>query len=292
VCRPLASAPRLLCEQGCGGEKKGFEPEDLDERGKWLLGETDKEKADGNQGGVAQKLPWRKVNAVEWLAGFLGFLFPSVAAAQEGVPLPRGWIGTSGQWLHGLGIAFALLNLVLLAFAWRSLRGGTITGTTRGWLFVSVGLLPVMVAFLSFAYGLETSATVSACGSCHAMTPFVRDLQDVNSDTLAATHFKNRYIREKQCYTCHSDYGLGGTIKAKTEGLGHVWRSATGLYTTPIKIIQPFSNTRCLGCHAESQKFLNSDGHPKESMHDLMDGAVSCIECHGPAHPEQKEARR
>jgi hypothetical protein len=35
----------LLCEQGCGGEKEGFEPEDLDERGKWLLGETDKEKA-------------------------------------------------------------------------------------------------------------------------------------------------------------------------------------------------------------------------------------------------------
>jgi len=39
--------------------------------------------------------------------------------------LPRGWIGTTSQWRQDLGIAFALLNLVLLAFAWRSLRAGT-----------------------------------------------------------------------------------------------------------------------------------------------------------------------
>jgi cytochrome c nitrite reductase small subunit len=232
-------------------------------------------------------------SALARLAGLLLVLLPGVAAAQGGVPLPRGWIGTTNEWLRGLGIAFALLNLVLLAFAWWNLRAGTITGTTRGWLFVSVGLVPVMVAFLSFAHGLETSATVTACGSCHTMTPFVRDLRDVKSDTLAATHFKNRYIQTNQCYTCHSDYGLGGTIKAKFEGLGHVWRYTTGLYKTPITLAQPFPNTRCLECHAQSQKFLNAAGHPKESMHDLMDGTAPCIACHGPAHPEQKkEARR
>ncbi len=226
------------------------------------------------------------------LAGLLLVLLPGVAEAQGGVPLPRGWIGTTSQWLLGLGIAFALLNLVLLAFAWRSLRAGTITGTTRGWLFVSVGLVPVVVAFFSFAHGLEASATVSSCGSCHVMTPFVQDLQNVKSDTLAATHFKNRFIRENQCYTCHSDYGLGGTLKAKMEGLGHVWRYTTGMYELPIKIARPFPNTRCLGCHAESQKFLNAAGHPKEDMRPLMDGTVSCLDCHGPAHPEQKKAAR
>src|SRR5215469_10994347 len=61
------------------------------------------------------------------LGGLVLFLLPEVAYAQHGVPLPRGWIGTTNQWLQGLGIAFALLNLVLLAFAWRSLRAGTIT---------------------------------------------------------------------------------------------------------------------------------------------------------------------
>ena len=207
------------------------------------------------------------------------------------VPLPHGWIGTTSQWLVGLGIACVVLDLVLLLFAWRSLRGGTVTATARGWLLVSVGLVPAMVAFLSFAHGLEASATVSSCGSCHVMGPYVRDLRDVKSETLAATHFKNRYILDKQCYSCHSDYGLGGTLRAKLAGLGHVWRYTTGRYETPITIAAPFPNTRCLECHGESQKFLTSEGHPKEEMRTLMDGSVTCLTCHGPAHPEQQQRK-
>jgi cytochrome c nitrite reductase small subunit len=224
-------------------------------------------------------------------AALIAFLLPVAAwASEEAVPLPHGWIGTTSEWMRGLGIAFAILNLVLLAFAWKSLGLGKVTPPARGWLFVAVGLVPLMVAFLSFAHGLEDSATVSACGSCHVMTPFVQDLQNVKSDTLAATHFKNRYIRENQCYTCHSDYGVAGTLKAKFEGLGHVWRYTFGAYELPIKIKHPYPNVRCLGCHGASQKFLNAAGHPKEEMPKLMGGAVSCIDCHSPAHPEQKKA--
>ena len=225
-------------------------------------------------------------------AALVVLLAPVAAWAQVpgGVPLPLGWVGTTSEWVRGFGIAFALLNLTLLVFAWRSLRGGRVTPTARGWLLVAVGLVPLMVAFLSFAHGLEESTTVQACGSCHVMTPFVQDLQNVKSDTLAATHFKNRYIRESQCYTCHSDYGLAGTVKAKFEGLGHVWRYTTGAYELPIKIAKPYSNVRCLGCHGDSQKFMNAAGHPKEEMRNLIDGTVSCIACHGPAHPEQKKA--
>jgi nitrate/TMAO reductase-like tetraheme cytochrome c subunit len=147
-----------------------------------------------------------------------------------------------------------------------------------------------MIAFLAFAHGLEGTATVKSCGSCHAMTPFVEDLQNVKSDTLAATHFKNRYIQENQCYTCHSNYGLAGTAAAKLAGLGHVWRYVTGRYTVPIKIARPYPNVRCLGCHGASQKFLTSEGHPKEELPSLMDGKTSCLDCHGPAHPDQKQA--
>ena len=229
--------------------------------------------------------PWAATAAV------ISLLRPvALWAADDRVPPPHGWIGTTSEWIRGFGIAFALLNLFLLWMAWRSLARTGITPITRGWLLVAIGLVPLMVAFLSFAHGLETSATVSACGSCHVMTPFVHDLHNVKSDTLAATHFKNRYIRENQCYTCHSDYGLAGTFKAKFEGLGHVWRYTTGLYELPIKINQPYPNLRCLECHGESQKFLNSEGHPKEDMRSLMDGSVSCITCHGPVHPEQKKA--
>ena len=53
-----------------------------------------------------------------------------------------------------------LLGLVLLALAWRSLRTGAVTPTARGWLLVAVGLVPIMVLFLCFSYGLEASSTV------------------------------------------------------------------------------------------------------------------------------------
>ena len=224
------------------------------------------------------------------LAGTI-LAFGAATVGEPGVPLPRGWIGTTSQWIQGLGVAFVVLNVILLLLAWRRLRAGDAPASMWGWLLVAVGLVPIMVAFMTFAHGLESTTTVSACGSCHVMTPFVQDLQDVKSDTLAATHFKNRFIRESQCYTCHSDYGLGGTLKAKLAGLGHVWRYTTGFYEMPIKIGQPYPNFRCLGCHGESQRFLNSETK-KGIMPELMSGQTSCLTCHGPAHPGQKKEAR
>ena len=238
---------------------------------------------------MAQELSRRAIAAVTLLALFVPV---AVAGAEVAVPRPHGWIGTASDWVRGLGIAFALLDVVLLVLAWRSLRSSAVTPTARGWLLVSVGLVPIMVAFLSFSHGLEASTTVNACGSCHVMTPFVQDLRNVQSTTLAATHYKNRFIPESQCYTCHSDYGLAGTFKAKVEGLGHVWRYTTGRYELPIKIASPFPNVRCLSCHAESQRFLNAAGHPKDVLPSLVDGTLPCIGCHGPAHPEQKKEAR
>jgi nitrate/TMAO reductase-like tetraheme cytochrome c subunit len=224
-------------------------------------------------------------------AGLLALLSPLIAsAAEEAVPLPHGWVGTTSQWLRGLGFVFGLFNLVLLGIAWRKLSRSGLTPTARGWLLVAVGLVPIMVAFLSFSHGLESSATVASCGSCHVMTSYVRDLHDLQSDTLAAIHYKNRYIQEKHCYTCHSDYGLTGTLSAKLAGLGHVWRYTTGSFTTPITIAQTYPNARCLQCHGESQKFRNSPGHPKEEIANLTTGSTPCLTCHGPAHPEQKQA--
>ena len=91
--------------------------------------------------------------------------------------------------------------------------------------------------------------TVHACGDCHAMESHVADLRNPASESLAAVHYKNRYIQTDQCYTCHSDYGMFGTVSAKLEGLGHVYHNTTGNYPKPIKIKNPYSNLRCLSCH-------------------------------------------
>lgn len=198
---------------------------------------------------------------------------------------PHGWIGTTEDWARGLGIGFVVLNLLLLVAAWRSLRRRGEAPLSKELLFVAIAVLPLAVVFFGYSYGLEESKSVEACGSCHVMTPWVADLRDPKSETLAALHFKNRYIQENHCYTCHTDYGMYGTVRAKWDGLGHVVRETTGKYEKPIKIARPYSNRRCLTCHAQSQKFLNPEVHPKEDIAAYVTGEISCLECHGPAHP-------
>jgi nitrate/TMAO reductase-like tetraheme cytochrome c subunit len=219
--------------------------------------------------------------ALAWAAGSPG----------EGVPQPEGWIGTAEQWAQGLGIALALLNLGVLVLAWRRLRHGEDSRPLHALLFIGLLVLPVVVIFFGYSQGMSGMETVRACGGCHAMTGHVADLRDPDSESLAAVHFKNRYIRSDQCYTCHSDYGLFGTLSAKMDGLRHVVHHVAGTYTTPIKIAHPYSNVRCLTCHAGSQKFMKSDGHPAEIQPQLMSGQESCLTCHTPAHTP-KEAKR
>ena len=219
-------------------------------------------------------------------------LTPTVAfAAQfDEVPRPTGWIGTTDQWTQGLGILLTLLNLVVLVVAWRRLRNAHTLRGVVGTLFFGLAVLPVVVIFFGYTQGISGMETVRACGGCHTMTSRVADLQDPNSESLAAVHYKNRYIRENQCYTCHSDYGMLGTIAAKLDGVGHVVRYVTGTYVLPIKIAHPYPNVRCFACHAGSQKFLKSPGHPADVQPQLASGEVSCLTCHGPAHTP-KEAK-
>jgi nitrate/TMAO reductase-like tetraheme cytochrome c subunit len=211
------------------------------------------------------------------------------APVEEGVPPPHGWIGTTNEWIRGIGIIFALLNLVLLVVIWVQLRRGQVSTVSKALLFGSILVIPVFVVFLATAHGMQESMTVEACGACHVMDGHVRDLRNPGSDSLAAVHFKNRYIQENQCYTCHSDYGMYGTVSAKLDGLGHVWHNLRGNYPKPIKIAHPYSNLRCLSCHGEAQNFLTK--HEKEQIPKLMSGEDSCLACHGPAHkPEEAKA--
>ena len=151
-------------------------------------------------------------------------------------------------------------------------------------LFTGICLLPMPVMFLSTAVGLEQSKKVDFCMSCHVMKPFIDDLKDPASKTLAALHYNNRYIQREHCYRCHTDYGILGTMQAKKEGLGHIWKEATGSYTLPIKMSKPYDFAICLDCHADSAKFN------KEAVHDgvvkeTLAGKSKCLECHDSPHP-------
>jgi cytochrome c nitrite reductase small subunit len=210
------------------------------------------------------------------------------AGALETLARPEGWMGTAAQWTLGLGIAVAVLDLLVLGLAWQGLEGASSAATAKASLFLGLVVLPVIVTYFGYQHGFEASKTVESCGACHVMTPFVADLRDPKSESLAAIHYKNRFIREDQCYTCHSDYGMFGTLQAKLEGFGHVVHWVTGTYTVPIKIAHPYSSPRCLACHAESQKFQKVESHPKAAMAPGIPGGPSCLECHGPAHVSER----
>ena len=215
----------------------------------------------------------------------------AVAAAEVVHRCPTAGSARPASGSAGFGIAFAVLNLVA-ARPWRGagLRPAALTPNMRGWLFVAVGLVPVMVAFLTFAHGLESSTTVAACGSCHVMTPFVQDLQDPKSETLAATHFKNRYIQETTATRATRTTGWRGRSRPSSAGSATCGATRPGSTTLPIKIAQPYPNFRCLELPRGVAEFLNSEGHPRSDLPELMAGKTSCLDCHAPAHPEQKRA--
>jgi nitrate/TMAO reductase-like tetraheme cytochrome c subunit len=220
------------------------------------------------------------------------FIPAVLAAGVEEIPRPTGWIGTVDEWAHTLAIAFCVLNLILLATTFRSIRRNGLTTAGKQLMFLSVGIVPLALVFFAYSYAIPASEKVEACGACHVMDHWVNDLRNPKSDTLAAVHFKNRYIQENHCYTCHSDYGMFGTVHAKLEGFGHIIHNTTGHYEKPIKIAKPYSNLRCLSCHGESQKFLDPAKHPKEDMADLISGKNACIGCHGPAHAPQEAEKK
>jgi cytochrome c nitrite reductase small subunit len=93
-------------------------------------------------------------------------------------------------------------------------------------------ILPAGAVFLANYHTFEGVHEVRGCASCHVMLPMVNDMQDPGSETLAARHYKNKWIAENQCYHCHSDYGLAGDLEAEMTGSG-MWRA---IQTRPVAL--------------------------------------------------------
>jgi cytochrome c nitrite reductase small subunit len=223
----------------------------------------------------------------------LGLLGSSPLIAQSlgaGYQAPKDyaieWAGRIS--LLGVVASAGLIGYVLV------FRRRYITAAGSQWmLFIGICIMPLPVMVLSSAVGLERAKDISFCASCHVMGHFVSDMQDPASGRLAAVHFKNRYIQRSHCYVCHTDYGLFGTLEAKLSGVGHIWKSATRSYTTPVRISRPYRFTICLDCHAQSAKFEAVAKH-EGVIPKVLSGQAGCTSCHGLSHPapEEREERR
>jgi len=217
------------------------------------------------------------LGAILWL-----FTNPSMSAettAPHRPPRPIAKIWARSIAFSMVGAA-SLLILYTLVFRRTRLQ----QASSQWMLFTGICLLPTPVMLLSTAVGLEQSKELDFCMSCHVMNPFVDDLKNPTSKTLAALHYKNRYIQREQCYNCHTDYGILGTMQAKLAGLGHIWKAGTGSYKLPIKMSKPYNFAICLDCHAGSAKFDKEAAHEGVVKETAL-GKSKCIECHDSPHP-------
>lgn len=185
---------------------------------------------------------------------------------------------------HAIALALgtvALLFLLGMMFAWRMPDS-----PKRHWMLLfGIVVLPGLALLLGASTAVDDAKRPEFCGSCHVMHPFINDLRNPESTTLASVHYQNRYILQDQCYTCHTDYGFFGPFRAKLTGVRHLWNYETGHYTLPIRIRSPYRIANCLHCHGESKVFRNKH---TELAAQIAAGDVGCLDCHGPAHPEER----
>lgn len=150
-------------------------------------------------------------------------------------------------------------------------------------LLVVLVVGPFLLAAGTAEVSFERAHRTDFCASCHVMSGHIDDLKDPQSESLAAMHYKNRWINDDQCYRCHTDYKFLGPTKAKVRGLQHIAAYYFGGRNKELKLYEPYDFGNCLVCHGEMQGFLNNPIH-EEIRADLASGDMTCLDCHGDVH--------
>lgn len=226
---------------------------------------------------------------VKGLKRSLGAVPPaSHASAPKPRPLesePLRW-GSGLDWGVVLTIGVSVLILVGILVSLVLYRGRQPEGNVLWLHLLSLCIFPLaLLAVGNFAV-LEYAKEERFCGSCHVlMQPYIDDMHNGESRSLAALHFKDRFARGTECYSCHANYGVHGTLEAKIQGLEEVYRYVTRTYELPLKMRAPYENALCLQCHAEARRFTDAfDGIHVKLSEELRTGVIRCVGCHKLAH--------
>ncbi len=188
----------------------------------------------------------------------------------------------------GCGAASAI---VLVAYvAWRP----PLVRATKVWLLLGLGVLPIGAAAASNVQGFEATKSREFCGSCHVMALHSADSDDLTSHSLASRHGRNPMFGKENCYACHADYGMFGTVVTKLGGMRHVWLYYTQYRDVPLEqakktitLRAPFPNDTCMQCHSTRDDLWLKVTDHKASLDDVRADRMSCASagCHGRAHP-------
>lgn len=191
-------------------------------------------------------------------------------------------------------IAIGASGASALLLLWFLVRRPTVNRATKLVLLLGIGILPITAAGTGNVAGYEAMKTRTFCGSCHVMTPYADDSANLHSPTLAARHARNDAFGAENCYTCHADYGMYGTLTTKLGGLRHVYEYVLNFHDLTfeaalpkIVIRKPFPNSTCVRCHSTRNPLWLKVGDHASTLAQTRAGTLSCasIGCHGPPHP-------
>lgn len=169
-----------------------------------------------------------------------------------------------------------------------------LTGHVKGWLLLGLGVFPIGAAMSGNVQGYEATKQRSFCASCHVMKPWTSDSDNLLSTSLSSRHGRNKLFGAQNCYTCHEDYGMFGTVLTKVDGLNHVWKYYTEYRNVSvedaekkIRLYKPFPNNACMQCHSTTVTLWNGVPYHAVAADDLRANKLSCARggCHGFAHP-------
>jgi cytochrome c-type protein NapC len=179
----------------------------------------------------------------------------------------------------------ALIGVIVARPGITVTRGGKILA------FVVLFLLPILCGAMGVSSEMERSKTTKFCLSCHVMEPHGRSLLVDDPSYLAAAHFQNHRVpADSACYTCHTNYAMFGSLRAKMAGLRHIY-----IYylTTPpapeeIRIHAPYNNRECLHCHLGARSFEEGAVHTADPalLPAVKNNSLSCLSsgCHEVVH--------
>src|SRR3990167_9972213 len=175
------------------------------------------------------------------------------------------------------GLAF-LLGIACLIAYWRK----SVNPAAFGFLAVLLVVFVWPPTFLAMtSYNLDRSKSVQFCAGCHQMDQHVANVTDPESKSLAAKHFKRYWVNKNTCYTCHTDYSLFGPVKAKMNGLVHMYYAYfTGIKEDEIEIYKPYPDHNCLQCH-ETRRFDKVEEHGERGPDER------CVDCHDDVHENE-----
>lgn len=189
-----------------------------------------------------------------------------------------------------------LAAIILISFL---IRRPPLVGTTKMWLLLGLGVFPLGAAGAGNIEGFQATKQRTFCGSCHVMTPHSSDSDAMTSGSLASRHARNALFGGENCYVCHADYGMFGTVLTKLGGLRHVYEYVTHYRNvsleeakTTIHLYKPYPNDNCMQCHSTRLDLWQRTPDHKAALTEVRANRISCASagCHGFAHPFTKPA--